>query len=169
MYNPVIHQFDRYLQWLVSKFQVLVVCNDYLLTRKCTTNRSKYVEINKGSILHTIMDTDCIYNVWCTLFVDQNWCIQNVYMQNVSHISTNFCIHFVYKMYTKCLYIFKIKCTPHFNKLLYTFCIQNLADIDLWILYTKCIQKLVKCGIHLVQFLYTKCIHSFRVGLDIKL
>ena len=65
------------------------------------------------------------------------------------------------------------QCIPHFDKLLYTFCIQNLADIVLLILYTKCIQKLVEMWytfcthfayiscIHLVQFLYTKCIHSF--------
>ena len=36
-------------------------------------------------------------------------------------------------MYTK--YI------PHFDKLLLTFCIQNLAAAVLLILYTKCIQK----------------------------
>ena len=36
----------------------------------------------------------------------------------------------VYKMYTKCI--------PHFNKLLYTFCVQNLVSIVLLILYTKC-------------------------------
>ena len=85
-------------------------------------------------------------------------------------------------MYTECLYT---KCIPHFDKLLYTFFIQNLADIVLWILYTKCsytkacrnvvasylyilytfcIHFVDIICIHLKQFLYTKCIHSFRVG-----
>ena len=57
-----------------------------------------------------------------------------------------------------------------FNKLLYTFCIQNLAAIVLLIWHTKCIQKFVEMRdtfcihlvntscIHLVQFLYTKYI-----------
>ena len=55
-------------------------------------------------------------------------CIQNVYLQNVSHISTNFCIQNVYKMYTKCLFT---KCIPHFDKLLYTKCVQNFWG--LWV------------------------------------
>ena len=71
-------------------------------------------------------------------------------------------------MYTKCI--------PHFDKLLYTLCIQNLAVIVLLTLYTKCLQKFVEMWdifcihfviiscIHLVQFLYTKCIHDFYVG-----
>ena len=40
--------------------------------------------------------------LWCTLFVEPELmytkCKQNVCMQNVSHISTNFCIYFVYKI-----------------------------------------------------------------------
>ena len=52
-------------------------------------------------------------------------------------------------MYTKCLYT---KCISHFDKLLYTFCIQNSVAIVLLILYTKCIQKFVKMW-------YTFCIH----------
>ena len=55
-------------------------------------------------------------------------------------------------MYTKGMYI---KCIPNFDKLLYTFCIQNLAVIVALILYTKCIQKIV------VLILYTKCIQKF--------
>ena len=51
-------------------------------------------------------------------------CIQNVCIQNISHISTNFCTHFEYKMYAKCLYT---KCIPHFDKLLYAKCIQNVC------------------------------------------
>ena len=72
-------------------------------------------------------------------------------------------------MYTKCI--------PHFNKRLYTFCIQILTAIVLLILYTFCIQKFVEMWdtfciylvyiscIHLVQFLYTNCIHAFRAGI----
>ena len=102
--------------------------------------------------LHTFC-TNFVYTLytqylWCTLFVDQNWCIQNVS-----------------KMYTKCI--------PHFDKLLYTLCIQNLTAIVRIILYTKCILKFVEMWntfciyipciscIHLAQFLYIKCIHDF--------
>ena len=65
----------------------------------------------------------------------------------VSHISTKLCIHFVYKMFLYKMYttfgqtlVYKMytKCIPHFNKLLYTFCVQNLVSIVLLILYTKC-------------------------------
>ena len=83
-------------------------------------------------------------------------CIHNICIQNVSHISTNFCT--------------------------YTFCIQNLAGIALLIFYTKYIQKFVEMWytfcihfvyilytsivyiLYLVQFLYTKCIHIFCMG-----
>ena len=65
---------------------------------------------------------------FCTSKLMYTKCIENVCIQNVSHISTNFCIHFAYKMYTKyiqniCIYT---KCTPHFDKLLYTKCIENV-------------------------------------------
>ena len=82
------------------------------------------------------------------------------------------------KMYTRCIYT---KCIPDFEKLLYTFCIQNLVAMVLLVLYTKCIQMVcpnvgyilytsclhfvyISC-IHLVQFLYAKCIHHFCVGV----
>ena len=56
-------------------------------------------------------------------------------------------------MYTKCI--------PHFDKLLCTFCLQNLAAIVVLVLYTKCIQIFVKMWdtfcIHLVYILYTSC------------
>ena len=70
-------------------------------------------------------------------------------------------------MYTKCLYT---KCIPHFDRLLYTFCMQNLAAIVLLILYTKCIQKLVEMWytfcIHFVYILYTSVVyilHNFCI------
>ena len=36
-----------------------------------------------------------------------------------------FCIQKMYKMYTTNVYKMYTKCTPHFDKLLYTFCLQN--------------------------------------------
>ena len=44
------------------------------------------------------------------------------------------------------------KCILHFDKLLYTFCTQNLAGIVFLILYTKCIQK----AFDFVYKMYTK-------------
>ena len=55
-------------------------------------------------------------------------------IQNVSHISTNFCIHFVYKI------------KRNMAAKLY---IQNVY------------KRLSKCGIHFVCILYTFCIHQF--------
>ena len=55
----------------------------------------------------------------------------------------------VYKIYTKCLHT---KCIQHFDRLLYTIGIQNLAAIVLLILYTKCIQKFSEME-------YTFCVH----------
>ena len=69
------------------------------------------------------------------------------------------------------------KYIPHSNKLLFIFCLHNLAAIVLLIFEykMKCIQNFVKmwdkfcihfvysvyiCCIHLVQFLHTKCIHD---------
>ena len=144
---------------------------------------NKWVKIcrDKGSILHTII---CIYVLYefCTqiVYIMFMMCalsrsqlmytkrIQNFYIQNVSHISTNFCIQ------NNRLFI---KCIPRFDKLLYTFCIQNLAGVVLLILYTKCMRRFVEIWytfyihfvyigcIHLLQFVYTKCIRSFRVGI----
>ena len=36
-----------------------------------------------------------------------------------------FCIQKMYKMYATNVYKMYTKCTPHFDKLLYTFCLQN--------------------------------------------
>ena len=52
-----------------------------------------------------------------------------------------------------------IKCIPHFNKLLYTFSIQNLAVIVLLILYPKCIQKFDKMrDTFCLNFVYISCV-----------
>ena len=50
-------------------------------------------------------------------------CIQNIYKIFVYKMYPTFQQTFIYKMYRKCWYI---KCIPHFDKLLYTFCIQKL-------------------------------------------
>ena len=106
-------------------------------------------------------------------------CMQNVMFLHtiVSHISTKLCIDFVYKMflykmyttfgqtlickmYTKRLYT---QCIPHFNKLLYTFQVQNLASIVLLILYTKCIYTKV-CR-NVVYILYNQLYRSCTIFL----
>ena len=65
-------------------------------------------------------------------------CIPNVSIQNVSHISTNFCIqnvykslskcgiHFVYILYTFCIHQLYISC------ILCNFCIQNVYTFSVW-------------------------------------
>ena len=63
-------------------------------------------------------------------------CIQLMYtkcIQNVSHILTNFCIHFEYKT--------KISLAANFF-------IQNVY------------KRLLKCGIHFVCILYTLCVYT---------
>ena len=63
-------------------------------------------------------------------------CMQLMYtkcIQNVSHILTNFCIHFVYKT--------KISFAANFF-------IQNVY------------KRLLKCGIHFVCILYTLCVYT---------
>ena len=122
---------------------------------------------NKGSIQHTII---CIYILY-------GFCIQIVYIMGMMY---TFCRSEM--MYTKCIATKCLcaKCISCFDKLLYTFCIQNLVGIVLLILYTKCKQKLVEMRytfcihfvyiscIHFVQFLHTKCIHNFCVGRYLK-
>ena len=118
-------------------------------------------------------------------------CIQNVCIQNISHIS-NFCVYkiyptfqiFVYILYTKCIQnvykMFVYKMYPTFQQsfvyILYTkFSWHSSFDFVykmytkacqnvVYILHTFCIYFAYISCIHLVQFLYTKCIHSFRVG-----
>ena len=67
---------------------------------------------------------------------------------NISHILTNFCIHFAYK----------ISCHSSFNFVykMYTKVYRNMV----YILYTFCIHFAYISCINLVQLLYTKCIHS---------
>ena len=55
------------------------------------------------------------------------------------------------------VYAMHTKYTPHFDKLSYTFCIQNSAAIFLLILYTKFIQKFVETR-------NTFCIHSVQIS-----
>ena len=94
--------------------------------------------------------------------------IQNVCIQNVSFISTNF----VYKMHTKCLYAtfhqtflyilytkFSWCSSFDFVYKMYTKVCRNMV----YILFTFCIHFVYISSIYLLQFFYTKCIHSFRV------
>ena len=90
-------------------------------------------------------------------------------------------VYIIFMMCTLCRSeLMYTKRIPHFDKLFYKFCIPNLAAIVLLILYTKYVQKFFKIWdtlwmhfvyivytsvyIHLVQFLYTKCIHNFYAG-----
>ena len=78
-------------------------------------------------------------------------CIQNFFIQNVFHISTNFCIHFIYKIQLTQFFSFCTKCIQklvemwytfyiHFVHILYTsvvyilynFCIQNTYTVSMW-------------------------------------
>ena len=100
-YNLLIHWFDIYFQVLSQQVSSLNFVQ--WLTRKCITNGKSMLKCEIHFVcnyLYTycvwILYTNCIHNFHT--FVDQNWCIQSV------------C-----KMYMKCI--------PHFNKLLYTFCI----------------------------------------------
>ena len=61
-------------------------------------------------------------------------------------------------MYTKCIYT---KCIPHFDKLLYTFCMQNRKNCKcqlnfLYKIYTKVCQNLG-------YILYTNILHTFCI------
>ena len=102
----------------------------------------------------------------CGIYFAYNY----LYIYSALILYTN-CIH---NSYTFCrLELMYTKCIPHFGKLLYIFCIQSLAATVLLTLYTTRIQTLVNmwdtCYIHfvyiscmhLVQFLYTKCIDNF--------
>ena len=60
---------------------------------------------------------------WCTLFVHQNWCIQNVYKMVIYKMCPNFPQTFVYKMYIYKMFVYKI----------YT----AIRQIFVYILYTK--------------------------------
>ena len=79
-------------------------------------------------------------------------------------------INFAWMLYINCVctffwcYTFFIselmhtKCIPHFDKLFYTFCIQNLAAIVLLILYKKYKQKFVEMwDLFCIHQLYTSC------------
>ena len=99
---------------------------------------------NKTSILRTIISIYIMYELciqivyimfmiytFCSSELMYTICIQNVCIQNVSHILTNFFIHFIYKI--------------------------QLAQL-FWLLYTKCIQNFVKIwDTFCIHQLYTSC------------
>ena len=72
-------------------------------------------------------------------------CIQNVCIyskSNVPHISTNFCIHFVYKIQLTQIFGFCIqnvyKSLSNVVYILYNFCIQNVYTVSVWVLISSC-------------------------------
>ena len=130
----IIHWFDRYLLWLVSKPQVLFVFNDYLGSAEQTGQTMLKKEI------HSAYNYLYIHSIW-VLYTN---CIHNVYDVQFLYIRTD-----VYKMYTKCI--------PHFNKLLCTFSIQNVYKI-----YTKCLYT--KCPPYFNKLLCTKCIKNVFIS-----
>ena len=104
----------------------------------------------------------------CIHFIYKNCtrCIQLIYtkfIQNVYHILTSFCIHFVYKikriMPAKCciqnVYKSLLKCGIHFVYILYTKCIQEFVEIPMgYILYRN-----ILCTFCIHQFWSTKSVH----------
>ena len=60
---------------------------------------------------------------FCTSKLMYTKCIENVCIQNVSHISTNFCIHFAYKLYIKYIQNICIQNGPNIST---NFYIQNV-------------------------------------------
>ena len=65
-------------------------------------------------------------------------------MQNVSHISTNFCIHFIQNLAAIVLLILYRKCIQKFVEMWYTFCIHFIYILHtsvVYILHYFCIQN----------------------------
>ena len=111
-----------------------------MIIRKCTTNGSKYVEI-RDPFLHAIiciyiLYEFCIQIVYITFMMytfgrselKYTKCTQNVCIQNVSHISTNF----VYILYTKCI---QKVCVLNVSHILTNFCIENVYKMFLYKMY----------------------------------
>ena len=98
--------------------------------------------------------------VWCTLFVDQSWCIQNLYKMFLYRIYSKFWQAFVYILYTK----FSAHSTFNFVCKMYT---KGYSNVE-YILYIFCIYFLYISCILLAQFLYTKFIHSFHVYIKME-
>ena len=111
-YNLLIHWFDTYLQVLsqqVSSFNCVQLL-DWLGSAQQTGQNMLKCGIHfayNDLYIHSvwILYTNCIHNfLWCILFVDQNWCIQNVYKMFPTFQQT-----FVYILYTK------FSCNSSFN------------------------------------------------------
>ena len=66
--------------------------------------------------------------------------------KNISHISTNFCIHFAYKLFTKCI---QNICIQNVSYISTNFCMQNVYKIFVYKMYTTFRQTFV-------YILYTK-------------
>ena len=119
---------------------------------------------NFGQSFVCILYTKCSYRE----------CIQNVCIQNITHISANFCIQnvykmFVYKIYTTFrqtfVYILYTKFSWHSSSDFVYKMYKKVCQNVVYILLKFCIHSVYISCIHLVQFLYTKYIHSFRVDV----
>ena len=125
----LFHWFDTHL--LVLSQQISSLNYVQWLPRKCNTNTSKCDKMWVTFCLQLF-----VYTVLMMYTFRRSKLMYRKCIQNVSHISTNFCINF-------CV----------------NFCMQNLVAINLIILHTKCIQQFVKrwdkLHIHLVYILYT--------------
>ena len=82
-------------------------------------------------------------------------CIQNVY-----HISKNFCIHFLYKIRRTIAAKFCIKCIQKFVEMWDTFCIQTFYIYFVYI--SSDLQKvyIIKLCMQFVYKIHTECIYK---------
>ena len=81
---------------------------------------------------------NCIYILYTKIMQDvYNWFIQNGYIQNVYNISTNFCIHFVYKIKRIMAANFLYKTSTKVSRNWDIFCIQFVYILHTSILIYK--------------------------------
>ena len=109
-----------------------------------------------------------LYPTWklCIDFIYKNCirCIQLMHIQKVYCISTNFWMHFVYKIYTKVCR--NVGCILY-TKILYTFCIQKFLEIwDKFCMETFCINfAYIRSDVqkvYITNIMYTTCIQNLH-------
>ena len=144
---------------------------------------NKWVKIcwNKKSILHTVICISVLYefcikmlyimfmmHAFCRSELMYTKCIQNVCIQNVSHISTKFCMQNVY--YKMCVYKMYTTFWQTFAYILYTKLSWHSSFDFVYKMYSY--KSLSKCGIHfiyifctsVVYILYNFCIQNVYTG-----
>ena len=81
------------------------------------------------------------------------------------HPTRKLYLHFVYKTCTRCIQLVYTKCMPHFDKLLYTFCILKSKELFqlnfVYKMYTKVCQNVgyILHAFFMHQFWSTKSVH----------